>query len=51
LRSGITRSLLSLCHIRRFAERLGWQPVVEAQHALYAQVLATLNGAIPGVER
>jgi teichuronic acid biosynthesis glycosyltransferase TuaC len=36
---------------RRFAERLGWQPVVEAQHALYAQVLATLNGAIPGVER
>ena len=25
---------------RRFAERLGWAPVVEAQHALYARVLA-----------
>ncbi len=25
---------------RRFAEQLGWAPVVEAQHALYAKVLA-----------
>jgi teichuronic acid biosynthesis glycosyltransferase TuaC len=36
---------------RRFAELLGWQPVVEAQHALYAQVLATSNGPSPRVER
>lgn len=36
---------------RRFAERLAWQPVVEAQHALYAQVLATANGLSPGVKR
>ncbi|MFC5524279.1 glycosyltransferase family 4 protein [Rhodanobacter ginsengisoli] len=36
---------------RGFAERFGWQPVVEAQHALYAQVLATANGPGPGVER
>lgn len=28
---------------RAFAERLGWQPVVEAQHALYARVLAAAN--------
>jgi len=29
---------------RAFAERLGWQPVVEAQHALYAQVLSAAGG-------
>jgi teichuronic acid biosynthesis glycosyltransferase TuaC len=30
---------------RKFAERLGWQPVVEAQCALYARVLSTRGGA------
>ena len=31
---------------RRFAERLGWQPVIEAQCALYARVLsASVGGA------
>ena len=36
---------------RGVAERLGWQPVVEAQHALYAQVsLAAAGGATPGAE-
>ena len=29
---------------RRFAERLGWQPVIESQCALYARVLATHTG-------
>ena len=34
---------------RSFAERLGWQPVVEAQLALYTQVLsAVAGGASPG---
>jgi len=34
---------------RGAAERLGWQPVVEAQHALYARVrLAAAGGATPG---
>lgn len=34
---------------RRFAERLGWAPVVEAQQVLYAQVLAASAGGIrPG---
>lgn len=34
---------------RGAAERLGWQPVVEAQHALYARVrLAAAGGAAPG---
>lgn len=38
---------------RQFAEEFGWQPVVEAQHALYAQVLAdaTATGFEPGVGR
>ena len=36
---------------RGVAERLGWQPVVEAQHALYARVLsAAAGGATPGAE-
>lgn len=36
---------------RGVAERLGWQPVVEAQHALYARVLlAAAGGAAPGAE-
>ena len=36
---------------RGVAERLGWPPVVEAQHALYAQVLlAAAGGATPGAE-
>jgi teichuronic acid biosynthesis glycosyltransferase TuaC len=30
---------------RAFAERLGWQPVVDAQCALYARVLSTRAGA------
>jgi glycosyltransferase involved in cell wall biosynthesis len=29
---------------RSFAERLGWQPVVEAQRALYARVLSATKG-------
>jgi glycosyltransferase involved in cell wall biosynthesis len=34
---------------RGVAERLGWQPVVEAQHALYTRVLlAAAGGATPG---
>ena len=37
---------------RGVAERLGWQPVVEAQHALYTRVLlAAAGGATPGAER
>lgn len=36
---------------RGVAERLGWQPVVDAQHALYARVLlAAAGGATPGAE-
>lgn len=36
---------------RGIAERLGWRPVVEAQHALYAQVLlAAAGGKKPGAE-
>jgi teichuronic acid biosynthesis glycosyltransferase TuaC len=36
---------------RGVAERLGWQPVVEAQHALYTRVLlAAAGGATPGAE-
>lgn len=35
---------------RKFAERLGWTPVVEAQCALYARVLAARQaGAVAGV--
>lgn len=30
---------------RKFAERLGWQPVVDAQYALYAHVLSTRAAA------
>lgn len=34
---------------RSVAERLGWQPVVEAQHALYARVLAAAaDNPLPG---
>jgi len=36
---------------RGVAERLGWQPVVEAQHALYVRVLlAAAGGATAGAE-
>jgi len=36
---------------RAIAKRLEWQPVVEAQHALYARVLlAAAGGATPGAE-
>lgn len=36
---------------RGVAERLGWQPIVEAQHALYARVLlAAAGGAKDGAE-
>ena len=37
---------------RKFAEHLGWQPVIEAQCALYARLLSTrVDGATSGVAR